>query len=121
MENWSYSDYKQSISDSIEQAVKELGFSIEQAIGYAESDLDFRLSEKPNETALAMIALGKVIIDNSMSRHLLNYPFFIEELKQITSSLDAINFPALDEKDLKTFNQDKEIVSKFISNMDVID
>ena len=37
------------------------------------------------------------------------------------STIYSYKLPALDEKDLKNFNRDKEIVSKFISNMNVID
>jgi hypothetical protein len=58
MTPWTYEDYRKSVQQDVAQAVTKLGFNIDQAIGFAHSELTQRLEEFPNENALALTALA---------------------------------------------------------------
>lgn len=58
MQRWTYSQYKSSVKSDIEYAMSKRGCLPAQAIGYAHNELVLRLDEYPDETALALVALG---------------------------------------------------------------
>jgi hypothetical protein len=113
MERWSYSDYKKSILDSINQAKEELGFTIDQAIGYAGYDLELKLSECPDETVLAMVALGKAIIDNSAISLFPKDSGFCSEIRD--AILDKNAYPEIQGEELTSFAADMKLVLELLS------
>jgi len=58
MTPWNYSDYKKSIERNVSQGMTQLGFNLDQSIGYAHNELSFRLEEFPGENVLALTALA---------------------------------------------------------------
>jgi hypothetical protein len=112
MEVWSYSDYTKSVSDSIDQAKQKLGFTIDQAIGYAGYDLAFKLYACPEEAVLAMVALGKAIIENSATSLFPKDSAFCREIRDAVLDKDA--YPAIQGNDLKSFATDMNLVLELL-------
>jgi hypothetical protein len=93
MEQWSYGDYQHAVSGAVNQGLAELGFTVDQAVGYARQDLELRLQTCPQEMPLAAVALASVVIARS---NLSAYPSddgFVEELR--AALLPAALEPAL--------------------------
>ena len=114
MKAWRYQDYKNSVFESIQQAVGELGFRIDQAIGYATSDLDYQLAEFPEENVFAMVALGKAIIDKSAISFFPKNSEFCNEIKN--SIFDKKNYPTIQADELGDFEYDaKHVINILLS------
>lgn len=58
MSPWKYRDYRESVEHDVEQGLRELGFNIDQSIGYAHTELSLRLDDFPEENVLALTALA---------------------------------------------------------------
>lgn len=58
MSPWNYGDYKKSVERNVVQSMTQMGFTIDQSIGYAHNELALRLEEHPDESVLALTALA---------------------------------------------------------------
>lgn len=111
MECWSYSDYQRAVSSAVEQGLHELGFTSDQAIGYAHQDLELRLGSHPDEVGLAMTALGSIAATRADPTMYPSNGDFVGELRSAYSStaLEAA-LQRLDEPDHEAFKQDVSVV-----------
>lgn len=58
MTPWTYRDYRQSVEYDVTQGIEQLGFNVDQSIGYASNELALRLDEFPDENVMALTALA---------------------------------------------------------------
>lgn len=58
MSPWTYGDYKKSVERNVVQGTTQMGFTIDQSIGYAHNELTLRLEEHPDENVLALTAIA---------------------------------------------------------------
>jgi len=91
MEQWSYTDYQRAVASAVKQGLNELGFTVDQAVGYARQDLELRLDEHPGELALAMTALASVVVNEADPTRYPPDGDFVEELRSAYSDgLDIV-------------------------------
>lgn len=104
MQHWTYSQYKVAVKSDIEYALTKHGYLPAQAIGYAHNELALRLDEYPEESALALVALGceartlKLLDvypeDDAFVEEVLQHlrPSLVEEIGNNLPELDKVTF-----------------------------
>ena len=80
-EKWSYQDYLDGVQRSIDYATKELGFNLEQALGYAQTDLELRVEWFPAESILFLTALVICSIRHGVADAFKTDEFFLDAIR----------------------------------------
>lgn len=66
MTRWTYLDYLKSARGDVKCAMEQLGYSISEAVGYADSMVELRLEEYPEERGLLFTAICVVLQENGV-------------------------------------------------------
>lgn len=118
MNAWTYSDYISAVKGDISFCTDMRGYSLEEAIGFAHSELTLRLEESPVEAPLALVALARSAIDAGIFGSYTSDDDFIVELSTaLEDSRVGGALQMLNPEQRSAFSGDVALVKREIAKM----
>jgi hypothetical protein len=78
-------DYQRAVEGAVRQGVEKLGFTIDQAIGYAHDNLELKLDNSSDDLPLVMTALSMIAVKNGTAVSYQADDEFVQRLKEAYS------------------------------------
>lgn len=115
MTPWTYNDYQISVARDVAQGLKELGFNIDQSLGFAHAELSLRLDEFPEENVLALTALAMCAHQhNTLSTYTVGDEIFDEIAQAYANNSHLLIATRLDETQKQEFLRNVIAVKKIL-------
>jgi hypothetical protein len=86
MKPWTYRNYTSSITSDVDFGATKRGYSLREAIGFAQSELALRLEEFPEEAPMALVALAAFAIRQVAFDAFQRDDLFVSELREAMES-----------------------------------
>ena len=115
MSSWTYHDYRKSIEHDVTQGIEQLGFNVDQSIGYANNELLLRLDEFPAENVMALTALAVAANQRgSLSSYARDDELYEDLVRAYASGEHLAIADSLDAAQKQEFLRDVGVVSRIL-------